>query len=55
MPDQTSAAYYVNLSSFWNSEVGSGVSADVQHLSGVGMYQGISGADVVFSIRLTVK
>ncbi|MDQ1486027.1 MAG: hypothetical protein QOJ62_1720 [Actinomycetota bacterium] len=55
MPDQTSAAYYVNLSSFWNSEIGSGVSADMQHLSGVGMYQGISGADVVFSIRLTVK
>ncbi|MDQ1541141.1 MAG: hypothetical protein QOH29_1867, partial [Actinomycetota bacterium] len=54
MPDQVVAAAYVNLSGIWDA-VPLTVPADVKHLDGLGMYEGIDGSDFVFAVRLTVK
>jgi hypothetical protein len=54
MPDKVVAAAYVNLSGIWDA-VPADLPADVRHLDGIGMYQGIDGNDFVFAVRLTVK
>jgi hypothetical protein len=54
MPDQVVAAAYVNLSGIWNT-FPPPLLADLKHLDGLGMYEGIDGSDFVFAVRLTVK
>jgi hypothetical protein len=53
MPDQVLVAAYVNLGAIWVAAPTS-VPKDVQHLDGVGTYEGLAGNDIVFAVRLTV-
>jgi hypothetical protein len=55
MPAQVVGAAYVNLAGIWASGQAKNVPADVQHLSGIGAYEGIDGSDVVFAVRVTVS
>ena len=55
MPAQVVGAAYVNLAGIWASGQAKNVPADVKHLSGIGAYEGIDGADVVFAVRVTVS
>jgi hypothetical protein len=54
MPAQVVAAGYVDLANIWPS-AGSGVPADLQHLTSIGTYEAIDGSDVTFSVRITVN
>lgn len=55
MPTQVVGAAYVNLAGIWASGQAKGVPADIQHLSGIGAYEGIDGSDLVFAVRVTVS
>jgi hypothetical protein len=55
MPTQVEGAAYVNLAGIWASGQAKNVPADIQHLSGIGAYEGIDGSDVVFAVRVTVS
>jgi hypothetical protein len=55
MPAQVVGAAYVNLAGIWAPGQAKNVPADIQHLSGIGAYEGIDGSDVVFAVRVTVS
>jgi len=55
MPAQVVGAAYVNLAGIWASGQAKNVPSDIQHLTGIGTYEGIDGSDVVFAVRVTVS